>query len=103
MPIRSIPPFHPNPPKRGSSRSSWGSSKAIGGTIRIGQVELDLDQLSDISGLNELQARLAQTQGEPKGREAKLQTGGKVSVSQEGSERANRGYPGRERKRKPYY
>jgi HSP20 family molecular chaperone IbpA len=80
MPIRSIPPSHPNPPKRGSSSFSWGSSKAIGGKIRIGQVDIDLDQLSDISGLNELQARLAQTQGEPKGNEAKLQAGGKVSV-----------------------
>ncbi|MCK5589761.1 MAG: hypothetical protein KAI09_02165 [Dehalococcoidales bacterium] len=80
MPLRSIPPFHPNPPKRGSSRSSWGSSKAIGGKIRIGLVDIDLDQLSDISGFNRLQARLAQIQGEPKGRGAKLQTGGKVSI-----------------------
>lgn len=80
MPLRSIPPFHINPPKRGSSRFSWGSSKVIGGKIRIGRVQIDLDQLSDISSLKELQARLAQIQEEPKRRGAKVQTGGKVSI-----------------------
>lgn len=80
MPIRSIPPFHPNPPKRGSSRFSWGSEKVVGGKIKLGPVEVNLEGLPDLEALNGLQARLAQIQGEPKGRGAKLQTGGKVSI-----------------------
>ena len=80
MPVRSIPPFHPKPPKRGSSRSSWGGEKVAGGKIKLGPVEVNLEGLPDLEALNGLQARLAQTQGEPKGNGAKLQTGGKVSV-----------------------
>ena len=80
MPIRSIPSFHPKPPKRGSSRFSWGGEKVVGGKIKLSPVEVNLEGLPDLEALNELQARLAQIQGEPKGNGAKLQTGGKVSV-----------------------
>jgi HSP20 family molecular chaperone IbpA len=80
MPIRSIPPFHPKPPKRGSSRFSWGGEKVVGGKIKLGPVEVNLEGLPDLESLNELQARLTQIQMEPKRNGAKLQTGGKVSV-----------------------
>jgi HSP20 family molecular chaperone IbpA len=80
MPIRSIPPFHLKPPKRGSSRFSWGGEKVVGGKIKLGPVEVNLEGLPDLEALNELQARLAQIQVGPKRREAKLQTEGKVSI-----------------------
>jgi len=46
----------------------------------MGRVEIDLDQLSDISGLKELQARLLQIREDPKREGAELQPGGKVSI-----------------------
>lgn len=80
MPIRSIPPFHPKPPKRGSSRFSWGGEKTVGGKIKLGPIEVNLEGLSDLEALKELQARLPQMQEELKRRGAKVQTGGKVSI-----------------------